>query len=76
MKLHSWLRFWYRFLAQIVDPIRAGRGFRALGWDTRDLQTYRRATRQGSPRFADAIPAFHDRSARHEIDAHYFYLNA
>jgi SAM-dependent methyltransferase len=76
VKSHSWLRLGYRFLAQIVDPIRSGRGIRGLGWYTRDFRAYRRAASPGALRFADAIPALHDRSASHEIDAHYFYVNA
>lgn len=75
-KSHPWLRFWYNFLAQIADPIKVVRGMAALRWYARDFHAYRRAARPAPVRFSDAVPALHDRSANHEIDSHYFYLNA
>ena len=66
----------YRWMAQVWDPIRTLRGLTGLWWLCRDLIAYRRAPGAESLRVSDSIPALHDRGAGHEIDAHYFYVNA
>ena len=69
LSLHAWA-------AQLVDPLRLWRGLRGLGWYWADLLAYRRLPQAEPIRWANLTPALHERSTSHELDAHYFYLNA
>jgi hypothetical protein len=68
--------FCYRTLAQVADPLRAARGLRAIGWFLSDYRRYRRLPGAEPLSLADVTPAFHERDGAHEIDTHYFFVNA
>ncbi|HSJ31765.1 MAG TPA: DUF268 domain-containing protein [Longimicrobiales bacterium] len=70
----------YSWLLQFVDAGRLVRGLGGLRWYWSDYRRYRHlAALQEGPRSAERIellPALHERAPRHELDAHYFYVNA
>ncbi len=66
----------YRWIAQVWDPLRTLRGLAGLGWLVRDYVTYRGAPGAERLLVSESVPALHDRGAGHELDAHYFYVNA
>jgi hypothetical protein len=70
------LRFAYNWIAQVCDPIRAARGLRGYGWYAGDLHRYRRQPGAEPLEWRDLQPALQERSGTHELDAHYFYVNA
>ena len=69
LSVHGWV-------AQLADPLRLFRGLRGLGWYWADLRAYRQLPQAEPIRWSDLTPALHERSPAHELDAHYFYLNA
>lgn len=70
------LRFCYHWIAQIADPLRAARAIRGLAWYASDYRAYRRMPGAEPMRLADAAPSLHERTGAHDLDAHYFYVNA
>lgn len=70
------LRFAYNWMAQVCDPIRAARGLRGYAWYAGDLRRYRRQPGAEAVSWRDLQPSLQERSPDHEIDAHYFYVNA
>ncbi|MGH7556144.1 MAG: hypothetical protein ACREMQ_24335 [Longimicrobiales bacterium] len=69
LAMHAWV-------SQVSDPIRVFRGLRGLSWYWKDYRTYRRMPGAERMRPLDLRPVLHERTAAHELDAHYFYLNA
>lgn len=70
------LRLGYYWSAQIWDPVRTGRGVGALGWFVKDYRRYSSLPGAEKLRAADTMPVLHEKSSTHEIDAHYFFVNA
>ena len=70
------LRFAYRWIAQVADPLRAARALRGFGWYWSDYRAYRKLPGAEEMRFADAAPHLHEKTGSHDLDAHYFYVNA
>jgi hypothetical protein len=52
------------------------RGLRGYGWYLGDLRRYRRTAGAESLSWRDLQPSLQERQPAHELDAHYFYLNA
>jgi SAM-dependent methyltransferase len=69
-------RIAYAWTSPFVDPLRIARAPREMVLFLRDYLKYRRHPGAERLAFADMIPALHERLAAHEIDAHYFYVNA
>lgn len=76
MRSPSLARTIYDWSSQFADPVRFVRGIRGLAWYFRDYRAYRRAPGAEAMGWRDLRPALHDHSATHEVDAHYFYVNA
>ncbi len=76
MKADPLLRTVYNWSSQFVDPLRLVRGIRGLAWYLRDYRAYRLAPGAEPIGWRDLQPALHERSALHQIDPHYFYVNA
>lgn len=70
------LKWAYDWTAQVCDPLRALRGLKGFGWYLSDAHAYRRLAGAEPMRWSDMQPSLQERSAAHELDAHYFYLNA
>jgi hypothetical protein len=70
------LRFGHRWAALICDPLRAIKGIRGLLWYVADYWNYRKMPGAERVRLLDTHPCLHERRAAHELDAHYFYVNA
>jgi hypothetical protein len=69
-------RFAYMWMASFADPLRMARAARAFPFFIRDYMRYKAQSGAESLAFRDMVPALHERTAAHEIDAHYFYVNA
>ena len=76
MKRAKATRIAHAWTTAFVDPVRAARASRGLMFFVRDLLAYRRQPGAEPLAFADMMPALHDRVSAHELDAHYFYVNA
>lgn len=76
MKRHKLLRFFYNWTSQICDPIRAGRGLKGLLWFFRDYVAYKKMPYSEPIHILDLKPSLHDHKTIHDLDAHYFYVNA
>jgi SAM-dependent methyltransferase len=70
------VRMAYAWASQFVDPLRAARAFRAMPSYWRDYLAYRREPGAEALRFADLVPVLDGRTGAHELDAHYFFMNA
>jgi hypothetical protein len=70
------LRNAHAWLGQFVDVARVGRGLAGLSWYWADYRSYRRLPGAEPADMVQLLPALHERTPRHELDAHYFYLNA
>ena len=70
------LRTGYTWVAAFVDPLRLLRAVRGLRFFISDYRTYRRQPGAETLAFSEMMPALHERSRTHELDAHYFYVNA
>jgi SAM-dependent methyltransferase len=66
----------YRALAQLSDPFRTWRGLRALPWFFSDYRRYRKLAGAEAIAWSDLEPSLHERVGAHELDAHYFFVNA
>jgi SAM-dependent methyltransferase len=76
LKHSKLLYFCHNWASQICDPLKAVRGLKGLLWYYSDYRAYRRLPGAEPMRLIDAYPALHDRHSAHELDAHYFYVNA
>ena len=72
----GWGRLVYRWLGQIMDPLRFVRGCVGLPWYLRDWRAYRRLPGAERLRFRHSYPQLHDRTTVTPFDAHYFYINS
>jgi SAM-dependent methyltransferase len=70
------LSFAYRWSSPFINPLRAARAMRSLVWYVGDYRRYRKMDGAGDVRLVDSMPALHERTAMHELDAHYFYVNS
>ena len=66
----------YAWTTAFGDPLRMFRALRGLPLFARDYLAYRRQPDAEPLSFADMVPALHERTAAHDFDAHYFYVNA
>ena len=69
------LRSLYRWLVQLVDPLRVLKGLRGFLWYWADWRAYLRLPGAEAIHLLDTSPALHDRTSTTPIDAHYFYIN-
>jgi hypothetical protein len=70
------VRMAYQMSSQFVDPLRAIRALGGAPQFWRDYRTYF-AMAGAEPRGqAEIFPCLHERASSHELDAHYFYVNA
>jgi SAM-dependent methyltransferase len=70
------VRVAFVWISAFIDPIRVCRASRGMVFFLRDYLAYRRQPGAERLAFADMIPALHERRPVHELDAHYFYVNA
>jgi hypothetical protein len=68
------LRTAYHWVAQFADPIRAYRAARNVMPFVRDYRRYSGMADAGEA--ISLLPSLHERAQKHELDSHYFYLNA
>jgi hypothetical protein len=66
----------YTWTSAFIDPLRALRAVRGVPSFISDYLAYRRQPGAEPLALADMMPSLHERSRTHEIDAHYFYVNA
>lgn len=66
----------YAWLSQFADPLRVARGIRGLGWFWTDYRRYRALPGAEPTTTIELMPSLHERTPLHELDAHYFYVNA
>lgn len=64
-----------RWMGQVADPFYALVGLRAFPRFVADWKAYARMPQAETLRARDSFPCLHDRTAAHELDAHYFYVN-
>lgn len=76
LKRSSAVRIAYSWMTAFGDPLRLVRALRGLPLFARDYLAYRRQPGAEPLAFADMLPALHERTASHDLDAHYFYVNA
>ena len=76
MKQRAILRYAYNWISPIVDPLRVARAIRGFGPFFSDYRAYRRLPGAESLRMSDASPSLHERGGSHDLDPHYFYINA
>lgn len=75
---HFWvkiIKFLYRGLTQILDPIRIFRGLREYVYYFVQLWKYSSLPGAESVFLLDSYPQLHDRTKKTSFDAHYFYVN-
>jgi SAM-dependent methyltransferase len=66
----------YTWISAFIDPFRTVRAIRAIPSFARDYLAYRRSPDAEPLALGDMVPALHERLQTHEVDAHYFYVNA
>ncbi len=76
LKRSRTVRIAYAWMTAFGDPRRMVHALRSLPLFARDYLAYRRQPGAEPLAFADMLPALHERTASHDFDAHYFYVNA
>lgn len=75
LKKYRTVKYIYRWVEPVIDPIKALRGIVASPGYFADWLRYRHMSGAEPLRLADAHPQLHDRTINSLIDPHYFYVN-
>jgi hypothetical protein len=70
------VRFAYNWVAVACDPLRAIRAVRGVPQFVRDYRHYRHRRGAEPLRLLDTWPVLNEWAETHEVDRHYFYMNA
>lgn len=76
LKRSSAVRIAYAWMTAFGNPLRMFRALRGLPFFVRDYLAYRRQPGAEPLAFTEMMPALHERTSSHDIDTHYFYVNA
>ncbi len=68
------IKFIYRFINQIINPIVFIRGILGYSWFIRDYLRYQSSMKKGKINFVDLYPCLHNKGS-HDFDPHYFYMS-